>query len=574
MRKFTLFVLAVISSAAVFAQKPYGDIQRENDSYLQKRHVKDMGRVELLKSTDAIVSHAKLRARAEEQQAITEQPEGQLQIMRREGTDWLPVYGSPAPADYTEKGTYVVKGTDGNYYFKGFVSNMVNGATWVKGEVEGDIISIPVGQISTQLWYDNGYTNELYTYYLYGMKAVEATGYDWNGEEYTYTTYELDEDVESIQLKLEADGSITSVNPDVLVTGLELSEGFDWLGYGDVNSSFHPFDEVPQTAPDGLEFSDYVFKQKPYLSDDSYAVVSGALTADAFYVHGFSSSVRLPEGYVVKAEIDGDKAVIRSNQFLGVDNTYSTLLYVKATVPTIDDNDGWKTIYDEEAESVTLSFDAENRRLVGAETEGFLINAGKEELLAHDHFYALTFYQFDEKPAEPAPAEWTYYMPYAEFEWGAWGYAGFNIYTADVDGNYILPDKLYYQCFLDDVPLVLAAADYEDLDEDLTVIPYAYSNSDIVASDRYHYVYFYSGDFSNFGVQTIYRGGGEEKRSPIVYYSDPETVGVGTVTDAAIDHVTYTDLSGRQRQGLTKGLNIVTVTYTNGTTKTSKVMLK
>ena len=62
---------------------------------------------------------------SDHQACLFVQPEGELQLMRRSGVDYLPVWGSPAPAEYTEKGTYVVKGTDGNYYFKNFISTKI-----------------------------------------------------------------------------------------------------------------------------------------------------------------------------------------------------------------------------------------------------------------------------------------------------------------------------------------------------------------------------------------------------------------------------------------------------------------
>lgn len=567
-KSFTLMILAVALSVATYAQRPYGEVSAEGNTYLQTRNAKSVGRVEF-KAQPSNVSLARNKAEAE---AITEQPAGELSLMRREGTDWLKVWGSPAPADYTEKGTYVVKGTDGNYYFKNFVTNMCNGGTWVKGTVSGDVVSVATGQICTQLWYDNGESNELYTYYLYALKGQEATGTDWYGEEYTYTEYVLDDSVEAIQFKIEDDGSLTPLNPDVLFGGLEDIDGeLTWPGYGDENCSFHPFSEVPQTEPAGLEFHDYIFINKPYLSNDAYATVQGAIANNKFYLKGFASSVRMPEGYVVVADIDGDKASISSDQFLGVENTYSTLVYVKVSDPEVETDDwGYSTIYDYEGEQLILSYDAENKRFEKTDDQdGFLINAGKADLSVHDHFYAPTFYEFNETPAVPSLVEFTYYYPFTESEYSSWGYLGFNQYTTDVDGNYILPEKLYYRVYFDDAPMSITLDDGTET----TDIPYAFTSSDIVASREIHYIYFYQGDFERIGVQTLYKGGGETRSQAIQYYGE-ETTGIQPATAAHVTATIYTDAAGRQHNGLVKGLNMVTLKYADGSQKTTKIYVK
>lgn len=567
---FTLTIMAVMS-VATFAQRPYGEVSAEGNNYLQNRQTKNVDRVEF-KAQPASISLSRSKATLAEE-AIVDQPEGELTLMRREGTDWLPVWGQPAPADYTEKGTYVVKGTDGNYYFKNFVTNMCNGGTWVKGTVNGNVVSVATGQICTQLWYDNGVTNEQYTYYLLGLKGEEATGIDWYGEEYTYTVYVYDETVESVDFQIQADGSLTPLNPEVLFGGLEEIEGeLTWPGYGDENCSFVPFSEEPQTAPEGLDFKDYVFINKPYMSNDVYAIIKGAVTDDAFYFNGLTSSVTLPEGYAVKATIDGDKAVIANNQFLGVDNTYSTLVYLKVTDPSVETDEwGYSTIYDAEGEQLVLTYDAETKRFSKTDDEdGFLINAGKNDILPHDHFYAPTFYEFSEQPAMPSLVEFTYYYPYTETEYSSWGYLGFNQYTNDVDGNYILPEKLYYRIYFDDQPMSVTLDDGTEIVD----IPYAFNSYDIVASREIHYIYFYQGDFERIGVQTIYKGGNETTTQVIQYYGE-ETTGIqSSTTTTHVVSTIYTDAAGRQHNGLVKGLNIVTLKYADGSQKTTKFFVK
>ena len=98
-------------AATVFAQSPYQSIDEKNNSYLNTRQER------VTKSNVRFADAPLLKANQPARENPTEldpslfvQPEGELQLMRRSGTDYLPVWGNPAPADYTEKGTYVVKG--------------------------------------------------------------------------------------------------------------------------------------------------------------------------------------------------------------------------------------------------------------------------------------------------------------------------------------------------------------------------------------------------------------------------------------------------------------------------------
>lgn len=571
--KTTLFLLASLLTTSMFAQSPYGNIEDKGNAFINQRQTRTVNKnVRFADNAFSMALQPKAEAPTELDSSLFVQPEGELQLMRRSGTDYLPVWGQPAPADYEEKGTYVVKGTDGNYYFKNFVTNMCNGGTWVKGEVEGNVISVKTGQICTQLWYDNGATNEVYTYYLHGLKEQEEVGVDWEGNEYTYTVFVLDENVTEIKFNIEADGTLTSQDGNLLYGGLEENEDgtYSWPGYGDMNCTFYPFDEEPQTAPEEVEFSDFVFSNYPYATDIEYRILEGGILDNVLYVKGLAEII--PEA-VIKAQIDGGKARIETNQFLGVDQTYSTLVYLKPCSYTIETDEwGWSTIYTDEVSEMIMDYDAEACRFSNDEL-GLLINAGKMEVLTHEQYLRPTFYQFEETPATPSDPVWTQYYPYTEADFGSWGYAGFNIYTLDVDDNYILPDKLFYTCYLDETPLVFSTEDYPELEEDMTVIPYAFANNDIVAYKETHYVYFHRGDFDKFGVQTIYRGGGEERRSPIVYYTES---GVDEAFDnnATVIETAYYDLQGHRHNGLSTGLNIVVMKYSNGTTKSTKIMVR
>ncbi len=575
MKLFALAMMAAACTVAANAQTPYGNLDNQDDAYLKARQVKETDYVIKLATTPVASTIAKAPAE-EGLTAMFDQPEGEKILMRRTGTDYLPMWGSPSPADYTDKGTYVVKGTDGNYYFKNFVTNMCNGGAWVKGTVEGDIVSVATGQICTQLWWDNSNGRELFTYYLYALNFTTHTEVDpYYGTEYEVREYFPVMDVESIQFRIQEDGSLTTLDSEMLYGGVEMVNGeWSWPGYGDKNCCFYPSDEAIETAPADAEFKPMLMKYSVY-SQDSYRFVEAAYHDYLLYIRGLAEI--LPEGIVVGIEnTDSGSFKFLSGEFMGVEEKYSTMVFLKGAQSVVNvDEWGWTTISFEPCDMVELTYDAEKDQYEMPEN-AMLVNVGPNEILHHEAYDRPTMKWWNEVAATPATPVWTQFMPYTVFDWGAWGYAGFDIYTLDVDGNYILPDELYYICYLDD-------AVFEIYDEATRTIydeiPYNFSNNDVVGGGyNSHYIYFYVDGFERFGVQSVYYGGGERKCSPVVYYGeepeDPvDPVAISTA-NREISSTSITDASGNVRSHLGQGLNIVTVRYTDGTVKTAKMMIK
>lgn len=572
MRFFTLAMLAVCTMTA-YAQSPYGQLTDQDDPFLKGRQVLNSSKA-IIKSAKAPQGMARAAA-ADGLTAIFDQPAGELQLMRRSGVDYLPQWGSPQPASYEEKGTYVVKGTDGNYYFKNFVTNMCNGGAWVKGTVEGDVISVATGQICTQLWWFNGEEDQLFTYYLYALDSESHTEVDpYYGQEYEVYEYFPNFDVESIQFKINADGSLTALNGDILFGGLE-KEGdeYTWPGYGDMECSFFPFSEEPQTAPEGLNYTVDLMKYLVY-STDSYRFLDVAISGQDVYLKGLAEI--MPEG-IVKGQIEDGKVKFQTNQFMGVEEKYSTLLYLKTANKRVEEDEwGWQTYYFDECDNLSLNYDADTQSF-GTSEGALLLNAGKEAVLHHEQYDSPNLSVWTELAATPATPEWSYYMPYTEADWGSWGYASFNLSTLDTKGNYILPEKLYYICYLDETPL--PAID-DETGEEYTEVSYNFSNSNFVGGGtQYHTVYFYTGDFERFGLQSVYYGAGERRTSNIWYYGDEKPADgednpVSIQTAAQAVRTLITDAQGRTRSQLGQGLNIVTVTYADGSKKAAKLMIK
>ena len=88
----------------------------------------------------------------------------------------------------------------------------------------------------------------------------------------------------------------------------------------------------------------------------------------------------------------------------------------------------------------------------------------------------------------------------------------------DTEGNPLLVDKLSYQYWYEvdgtQSLLTLDPAEYTELTEPMTEIPYSFSDD----WDIYPYRLYLNQDFSDWkkiGIQSIYRGGGQEKKSEV-----------------------------------------------------------
>ena len=156
----------------------------------------------------------------------------------------------------------------------------------------------------------------------------------------------------------------------------------------------------------------------------------------------------------------------------------------------------------------------------------------------------------------------------------------FNINLQDVDGNALNSDYVTYSIFTDDDELF--TFDYDTygagngFDADMTEIPYGYSGEDFYLRR----VYFYrtnKGDnpmfASRIGIQVYYTVDGVRNASDIVYL-DVENPYNGVNDIDASKCVTaerYYNLAGQQ-VSQPSGVAICVTTYSDGTTRTTKVV--
>ena len=111
------------------------------------------------------------------------------------------------------------------------------------------------------------------------------------------------------------------------------------------------------------------------------------------------------------------------------------------------------------------------------------------------------------------------------------------------------PAKLYYNIYFDgsEEPETLSPDDYQNLTEEMTNVPYDFSdNYDFLCDGTTHTFYFYVAEYNNIGVSPPYTGGGETHRSNIVWATNPTSIKGVSSDSKSVKSVNYYDLSGRQ----------------------------
>lgn len=497
---------------------------------------------------------------------ITEQPEGEMKIYARTGGAYYSFMGFIIPTVQNGTMIRVVYAEDGSVYMENPISQaMVEGGTWVKGTREGNKIHMPMGQCVIY-FEEQGYG------YKTAVLKLEDIGEEMGEESFlTYTATDTDEVTFTID---EAAGTITLDLASTVdangyadyIVGLVDTEYDIWTDLGDYNSVYTQFEGQYLTMPEGVSQEDWALM---YFDGnyDNAKLVKVAVKDDKMYVAGLAQMD--PEATIVGAIKDG-KVTFASDQFLGtsagfisygVFGSYSTEL---AYDEMFGEYEVYNYVY---APEFSFTYDSQVKTLTAAPKSFFILNAGKgaDEILYINAFYEPSFSYYEDRAVKPMNPEVNGFSDWYE----DYGYNIFsvNIPLKDVDGKYIDRDKTYYIVYVkaegEAKPFVLSAEDYTGFAalgiDEMTEVPYDftclddYGYEDIAAAGSN--VVMYQTGFDDYGIQTVYYGGGQRSVSDIVWLSG-EVTGLNSVRTATSCRGIY-DLQGRQLSRLQKGLNII-----------------
>lgn len=364
--------------------------------------------------------------------------------------------------------------TDGGITISGMFPNNLEAT--LESDENGDHFVIEAGQVAGTSSYGDYVLNGMFFY-----EGDEQSAGGWYFSDiYGY---------------IQEDGTI-SIHPWLarVLSGGQY-DGYSLTPYWVEGSTLTPADPLSVVvAPEGLETEEYSVTARNYKddSDVSGSVYIGFDGSDV-YIQGLSTY--LPDAWV-KGTLDGTTITFPYGQYLGnyggsYDMYLNTLL----------------------SADVVFNYDAEAGTLT-AQNEFFLVDNSQYYF---DSYRGAVFKKAAEKavmPANPAIAS----LENGDYGW----YLNFNVPTVDVNGDGLITSKLYYMIYTDVegeiAPLTFTPATHERLTENMTEIPYGFTEDYDFYNGQIYLNDLYSEDWDKIGIQSIYTGGGEVNATEIQWF--------------------------------------------------------
>ena len=471
---------------------------------------------------------------------IREQPAGIHRLyMRSGGATYAPIYFQTVTQDGIA--TEMVFSDDGKKaYFKNIISHAATD-TWVEGDVSDGKITVPLGQLV--YWFDGGYGLQLA---LVEVKGNITTYTSKSKGSVTFT-------MKGNDLYLEG----TSASPDeTIYTGLGLtytgSYDGEWSYYLDYETVLTYKDVAMVDVPSDLKTKTYSMEY-----EKSGHLVNVCFRDNDVYVQGISEN-NIPNAWW-KGTVSNDGKLVFPLQFAQVYSTY--LLYFCGAdfqgETTADGSTTWNYLWTDG--SATFDFNREAGTF--SSRQAVFVNNADDHIERGEAFRAPLFRPYTEKAGTPSDPSIYAYIDYFDL-------AGFSILMPsvpllDTEGNFMDPGKVSWRIFVDDdEPFTLYKDEYKYLTEEIDEIPYLFTPEQQVQFSRsYIYekaygIYIFQTGFNRIGVQSIYRGGGEEHSSNIVYYYFNGDAVDKVIADKPAGDVQHFDLSGRRVSDSHRGLTI------------------
>ena len=498
---------------------------------------------------------------------IDAQPEGKLHAnFYFSGESFVDMMGYEAQLPFDGIWGKIVEAPDNKTIYINNPIGAYYSDAWIKGErTTGDTIEVKLPQQFVHEEYD-GMSTDAWLYKLVPVKVEQ------DGE--TYTTFKPDSTSQTVKYVWRND-SIVLVNTtqDSKLLGM-CTEAGEWYGYGDYIQQYTVFDQQPVAPKDETKATQMSITY--YDSGQMYGRVKKAVReGNAIYIAGLNENI--PSGWA-KGTISGNKATFSGHQYMGLDSVTASYAFFEP----VSHNMVWDSEIGDSIESLTLAdaitfdYDADKGTLSTDST--FVANQGYKMFNQVFTYDGATIEPWTEKAATPlaVDASTMSYMPFSE-EYG-YGLLAFAPSEFDADGYILDANKLYYSIYLDDDVLTIDPDDYTLFPYETTEIPFTYSDMlDFVNYAGMWQVYTFVTGIDRIGVQMIYKGGGEVRKSAMTYISATEEVpsAVSNVAQTGkVAGVTYTDLSGRRVSRPGKGLFIQTTRLADGTITTSKRLFK
>lgn len=510
---------------------------------------------------------------ADANEGIVDQPEGQLfeNLVYNYSSSSFDWWTEQMISEDVKGGVIsIVEGTDGNLYIKGLLPELyVEEEYWVKAENTGGNTYVIAPQPAGTVFNYETEKYEMQNIMLLEIEEFESGSiwyhpaenpnitFTYEGEGRLYSIGEVNGDYEMSPTK--AIGIISESSDS------EAAEHALWDYYSGLvwNVDIAPCTDAINELPADAIAGELVIKS-PY----GAGPIPGVFTDDAVY---FILNENSP-GWI-KGTIENDKVIVPCGQYLGVDQANNRHVYLGTATYVESEIEGESVLDPTISESIIFQYDAEHKLIDGT---GYMAIITNGKPLTTDDLFDYNFYVTDPIiyefqdvaaiPADPIINAW-----YDWLDWNGRSQVDFTLPLTDVDGNYISSDKLSYIAYADD-ELFTFTPDVYQIDEPMTEIPYNFSGTDYEFGPSWFY--FYTNPTKNFGIQSVYRGGGVENRSNIVWYS-VQADGISEINSTAfVVAETCYDAAGRLVKPDSRGFIIKTLIFSDGSRKTVKYINK
>ena len=343
---------------------------------------------------------------------------------------------------------------------------------------------------------------------------------------------------------------------------------------GDWALTIEPLSEQLITPPSTAVKAQYIVSSK---SDSSPRIVEAMTDNNDIYIKGLFKAEKLANVWV-KLTKQGDKAVMPTNQYLGITKKTDFKKYDSDK----SDYHTFAAAFENEektAENLEFSIDATGKLTASKTLRTSLGRASDDNITGEDYVESyenlvLTPYS-QQAVANPKTPTLHYCSASLSYDYSITTTTlAFYVDNVDVNGNYLNPEKMYYNVYVNDsaTPYIFKKSQFVYMDEnEMTNIPFNYKdrlNSDFKIVENERFVHFYDNGIRTLKVVMVYEDGGKK------YSSEPLSTAVTTGIESANFSKTTTEkyytVDGRQIQKLQKGLNIIK--SSDGTTR--KVVVK
>ena len=315
-------------------------------------------------------------------------------------------------------------------------------------------------------------------------------------------------------------------------------ENYSEIGWYDVEAN------TPVTPPEDLETETYTLTAQDLQfgeewPEDYTAEVQVGFYGDDVYIQGLSKWI--PEAWVKGSFQSDETTVTFPKRFLGNFTAWGIDMEIMFNGATLSYDRDTDTFTSAEGYTSTSTYELE----------------GETYDEPADVFTNVVITRASDTPATPAAPQ---ILSFSLNE--GYGYLlELYIPLEDVDGNAIFASKLSYEIYKRiggvESPVTLEADRYEYASEDMTIIPYLYTDYwEVMQGGEAVYVHADGVEsWDAIGVKSIYTGGGETHESPVTWYV---ITGVNSINADGNNATEYYDLMGRRVDAskLTRGIYV------------------